>query len=414
MNLAPFLLLFAFDPPGEVTFRLDNGLKVILAPRAGQPVAVVALGVEVGVHNEPEGRCGISHLAEHLFIHGASKSYAANKAFDALGRGGPLESAYQNANAETMWNLTYFYAARRADSVDEALQIFAEKLSGVVVTQDVLDVERTNVLAEIQNVAALPPAMRKQMEQEVRYPKAGIESHVKDLEIEHVEAYLAAHYRPERATLVVLGAIDPAALRQPIETHFAPCRARASHDLAEGTIQDIPEQWVFTIPCEQADERERAALRVASAAWESRLRKQARAYVETVPGGSLRATLLKDDPALLSQTRAELSQPLDEQEFPRARARAGQKARMMKFLGAQHGDPAKAGDAKAASQILVQAAIDRLRFEAEGGQALLDLLETISADEVAAAAKKFLRTEPEQPRHLQPERTNEGNGLPTK
>ena len=73
-------------PPEEVAFRLDNGLRVLLIRQAEHPVTVVALGVGAGVYTEPEGRCGISHLAEHLFWYGASKSFGDREAFDALAR----------------------------------------------------------------------------------------------------------------------------------------------------------------------------------------------------------------------------------------------------------------------------------------------------------------------------------------
>src|SRR5262245_50664952 len=104
--------IWAGSLSAEERFKLENGLQVILVPEKDQPAAVVALGVRAGVYNEPAGRCGLAHLAEHLFWYGATKSYPENRGFDALAREGPLGIAFQDVNAETMWNLTYFYAAR--------------------------------------------------------------------------------------------------------------------------------------------------------------------------------------------------------------------------------------------------------------------------------------------------------------
>ena len=300
-----------------------------------------------------------------------------------------------------MWNLTYFYAARPADGVDLALQVFAEKLAGVTFTQELLDAERQKVLAEIEGTRADPPAVRKFLEQEVRYPKAGIESHVRALVVADLEAYLATQYRPDRCTLLVRGAIDVAALRPRIEKLFGACRARPPRPLPNGVVADVPEQVTVTHDCASASERERAALRMAAAAWETQLRRHGRAYVEITPD-AVRAVLVGGDLDPVRATRERLHQPLADAELRSARAKAGQKVKMLQFAAAQYGDPAKISDVKMATRILLQSSIDRLRLEAEGSQALSGVLDSLSADEVAAVAGKFLTADTEQAQHLEP------------
>jgi zinc protease len=48
------------------TYRLQNGLRVVLSPDARFPSVTVLLRYHVAARNEPAGRSGISHLVEHM------------------------------------------------------------------------------------------------------------------------------------------------------------------------------------------------------------------------------------------------------------------------------------------------------------------------------------------------------------
>ncbi len=398
-------LMLAVSAAPEVEFRLDNGLKVILIPQPGHAVAVVALGIRAGTYTDPEGRCGLSHLAEHIFWYAASKSYPAYRAFETVSRDGPLGIPLQDTNAETLPNLTYFYTTRPIAGVDVALEVFAEKLNGITVTPELIDMECKKVLAEIEQVQINmknTPAIRKLSESEARYPKVGIASHVKALTAEHINAYIATHYRPDRAVLVVQGAFDVDRVRKKVEVLFGPCRAQNQKPIPDIQVKDVAEQVVATYHCENATDRERAALRVAAAAWELELRKQGKAYVEISPAGEIRAIQFGSDPASIQKTRDALHQPLPEDIFRQARQRASEKPKRYKYFVKSYGDPQKAKDLKQCTRIMIQSAIDRLRFEAEGGQESLNLIDELSAEDVANAGRRFLTKELEQVRHVKP------------
>jgi hypothetical protein len=405
MTILVLLSLLVPVPAAESEFRLENGLRVILISQPGHPVAVVALGVHAGVYTDPEGRCGLSHLTEHIFWYGASKSYQPYRAFETLVRDGPLGIGFQDVNAETLQNLTYFYAARPSGSVELALEVFSEKLSGVTATAELLDTERKKVLAEIEQATAVAnknPAIQRMVERDHRYPKAGIASHVHSPKLEHVEAYQKLHYRPDRIVLLVQGAIDSNKLRKRIEDLFGPIRAREGNMVPDGPLQDMPQQCIADYPCAGADARERTALRIAGAVWQDELRKHGRGYVEWDPRGALRAVLFGGDAAPLHKLREILQEPLTETVFQQAVAGAGEKAKAYNRFIVSYGNPQKANDLKACTRIMLQAAIDRLRFEAEGGQEYLELLEKTTPKDVAEVAKKYLTADAAQVRHLPP------------
>jgi hypothetical protein len=191
-------------------------------------------------------------------------------------------------------------------------------------------------------------------------------------------------------------------VRKRIETLFGRCRPRAARPVPDGPLQDVPEQRVASCPCTGANARERAALRVAAVAWEAELRKHGQAHVEAAPDGTLRAAFRGADPAPLRQTRTALHQPLPDDAFRRARTQAGTKAQMYRRFFTSYGDPQKAKDVKTATRTMLQSAIDRLRFEAEGGAEFVKLLESLTREDVAAAAAKYLTDGTEQMRSVKP------------
>jgi predicted Zn-dependent peptidase len=346
----------------QESFTLDNGMKVVLVPAAERPIATVVLAVTAGVYTEPEGRCGISHVLEHLFFHGPTNSFASPH--ETLSRDGPMANAWMDANAETMWRATYFYAARPKDRVEEALAVFAEKMDHVKLTGEILDAERPKVLEEIRNVEHLRPKFEKDW----RYPKAGIAADVEKLTLEDLEAYRATHYRPDRAVLVIVGDFDVD--REKVTKLFGAIKPRESKPLPDADSKFKKLEFAAA----GATAAERAALRVAGEAWQEALQKNGLAYVEVLPNGGLRAVQADKAPGRLVT-------PLSASDFRRARTAAGAMAKMRKSAPPKDGDP----------QRLAQAAIDRALFEVEGGQEFLDALDALTIEDVTAAAAKYLK-----------------------
>src|SRR5262245_16263348 len=48
------------------SYRLTNGLQVVLTPEPQLPTLAVLVRYHVGARHEPPGRSGLSHLLEHL------------------------------------------------------------------------------------------------------------------------------------------------------------------------------------------------------------------------------------------------------------------------------------------------------------------------------------------------------------
>lgn len=404
MSLANLLLfLAAAASPAETDFRLANGLRVIFRAEPDLPVTVVALGVFAGVHDEPEGRSGLAHLAEHLFCYAGAAKHKAGEGYARLGESGPTGRPFADANAETMWRLTYYYSARKPGDEGPALAVFADHLAGVTVTPEVLNRERGRVLAEVASVAAATernPALLAQLRAFYRRPKAGTAADVEALTAADVQGFLDTHYRPERAVLLVRGRFDPAAARAKVEELFGPVRGRKLTPPTAGKPAPAGPLLVATYPA--ADPARLPAVRVAAAAWEAALAGKERSYVEVAPGGGVRAVLPGADGDRLTATRDALHRPLADAAFRAARDKAGEMARQTKQMNETvAGWPVPKEPAKAAP-VVAQGCINRLLFEAEGGQELLDRLAAVTADQVAESARKHLTAAAEDRRQYRP------------
>ncbi len=397
-TLLPLLLLAA--PPAEDDFRLANGLRVILAAEPDLPVTVVALGVLAGVHDEPEGRNGLAHLAEHLFCYAGAAKHKPGEGFARLGEGGPIGRQLADTNAETMWRLTYFYSLRPPGGEAAALEVFADHLAGVAVTADVLDRERKRVLAEVASVAAAMtanPAMLTQFRSMYRRLKAGTAAEVEALTVADAQAFLDTHYRPERTVLLVRGKFDPAAVRKQVGELFGLVKGRAAVPVAARPVAVAEPTVVVSYPAAGADP---AAVRVAAAAWELALKGKKRAYVEVSAGGTVRAA--GPDGDRLTATRDGLHRPLDDAAFRAARERAAGPLRLAQFQHALAVKQPMPKEPERAAVVVAQAAINRLVVEAEGGPAMLDRLAAVTPEEVAAVARKHLTATAEDRKQYRP------------
>lgn len=315
----------------EQRLQLPNGFEAILVSAEAE-TTVVALAFRAGVYDEPDGKQGLAHMTEHLFFR-----------------------AGDDENAETMWNLTYFYAVVPPERVDAALRSFADRMERAAFTPEILERERPRVLQEIEFVA---PRL-EELKAFGRYPKAGVEADVQKLTLADVEAFRANHYRPGRALLVVMGNVEGL----DIAGAFGKLEPRASARLVGGASN-----WsVVEYPCPNA------AARVAAYVLHRKL--EGRAYVEWRSPDRVRIALEGTDVTPLLEARDACYHPVSRADFGRARADATASARTRSA-------PTPPG---------AQAAINRLIFEIEGGRAFLDAAKPLTPDDVAAAALAHFR-----------------------
>ena len=211
----------AVEVPHE-RFSLDNGLEVILIEDKRLPQVVVDVWYGVGSFDDPEGASGFAHLFEHLMFKGTELV----PAFD------PLMEANGGANNATTGNdRTNYFSWGSSNILDLLLFLEADRMTGLQITQEKLDMEREVVRNELrQNYEDSPYGGIWLALPEMLYPPEhpysleGIGSHedLMNASLEHVQSFYSSWYAPNNARLAVAGDFDSKALKPRIEELFGP------------------------------------------------------------------------------------------------------------------------------------------------------------------------------------------------
>jgi zinc protease len=259
--LAPFALLFpAFAlaqaaaprltvPPIVFAQRtLPNGLRVITSLDRTTPNVTVQLWYGVGAKNDPPGRSGFAHLFEHLMFK-ATRDLPA-ESFDRL-----TEDVGGMNNAFTADDTTAFYEVIPANHLQQLLWAEAERMTSLVVDQANFVSERAVVEEELrQRVLAEPYGRLFNLDipkdsfavHPYRRPPIGSIADLDASTLNDVRAFHAAWYRPDDATLIVVGNFDPGQLDAWVDKYFGPIR-RPQAPMPAVTVVEPPRAGPRTV-----------------------------------------------------------------------------------------------------------------------------------------------------------------------
>jgi zinc protease len=216
----------ATTPPRiDVHLRvLPNGLKLysVLDPRS--PDVAVQVWYGVGGKDDPPGRSGFAHLFEHLMFKGARDmpSEYVNRISEAMGG---------DSNASTDNDFTEYEEVVPSGALERLLWAEAERMGGLDVGQADFVAERSVVEDELRQKVFDDPYGRLF---EFDIPRASFSVHpygralagsIPELEaatLAEVRAFHAQFYRPDNASLIVVGGFDPARLDAWVDRWFGP------------------------------------------------------------------------------------------------------------------------------------------------------------------------------------------------
>ena len=126
-------------------YRLeDNGLRVLLLPQDGAPVATSMVTYHVGSRNERTGHTGATHMLEHLMFKGTERFHKrkGTSIFETLQRVGA------EVNASTWVDRTNYYEMLPTEHLPLALDIEADRMRGALLDPQDVESERTVILNE--------------------------------------------------------------------------------------------------------------------------------------------------------------------------------------------------------------------------------------------------------------------------
>lgn len=219
---------------------LPNGLRVLSAPDHGSPTVAIQVWYHVGSKDDPDKRSGFAHLFEHIMF--KSTKNMKSEMMDRL-----TEDVGGFNNAFTADDVTVYFEVVPSNYLETLIWAEADRLSGLNVDDPNFKSERDVVKEEFRQSVLAPPygrffyLLQEKSFVEHPYKRPGIGS-IEDLDaasLKDVQDFHSTFYRPDNATLVVVGDFDPKQLDAWIDKYFAPI-ARPNRPLPRVQVKEPP------------------------------------------------------------------------------------------------------------------------------------------------------------------------------
>ena len=230
--------MHAADPEPEkpvVVPRLDfqhetlaNGLEVYSVEDHSGPTVAVQVWYHVGSKDDPQGRSGFAHLFEHMMFKG--NEHLTTDIFDNL-----TENIGGENNAYTADDMTVYHEIVPSNYLNPILWAEAERMSSLALNdanfnseRDVVKEEyRQRILANPYGEFYLAIAQNSFARHPYKRPAIGNIAELDASKLTEVRAFHATFYRPDNATLVVVGDFLPNELHDWANKYFGAIKTPA-------------------------------------------------------------------------------------------------------------------------------------------------------------------------------------------
>jgi zinc protease len=237
----------------EVTdFKLSNGLEVVVVPDHRAPVVTHMIWYKVGAADETAGKSGLAHFLEHLMFKGTEKHPGAAFSRDVAAIGG-------QENAFTTNDYTGFFQRVPREHLKEMMALEADRITNLVLTDDVVKPE-LNVVLEEQNmrVASNPNARLSEQVDAALFlnhpygrPTIGWRHEIEKLTRDDALAFYKRFYTPNNAIVVVAGDVTPDEVKADAEDTYGKVAVRteiAPRQRPTEPVQEAPRTVTLADP----------------------------------------------------------------------------------------------------------------------------------------------------------------------
>ena len=225
LALAPAPATPPASDPIDAHYRLPNGLEVILRRDPRLPLIAVHLRYHVGAVDDPPQRRGLAHIVEHLMFEGS-------RHIDSDARQAARARAFiHHDNGETDLHTSEYYTLAPSHALATVLWLESDRMGFLRGATGSLALDRVRAIVaqeRRQRRETDPRAARIERLFAALFPPEhpyhdtviGPHAAIAAISRADVDAFLAAHYTPDNATLTLVGDL-PQDTRAQIDRHFA-------------------------------------------------------------------------------------------------------------------------------------------------------------------------------------------------
>ncbi|MCY1669813.1 pitrilysin family protein [Novosphingobium sp. SL115] len=240
------------------SFKLDNGLTVLVHTDRKAPVVALSVWYGVGSKNEPKGKTGFAHLFEHLMFNGTEN--VPGDFFQPLQQVGATD-----LNGTTWFDRTNYYETVPTGALDMTLMMESDRMGHLLgaVTQEVLDNQRGVVQNEKRQGDNQPYGLVEYEQLENLYPSGHPYHHstigsMADLDsasLDDVKGWFNDHYAPNNAILVLAGDVDVATAKAKVAKWFGDIKSGPAVKPVSAPVPTLPAPLAKTIKDQVATTR---------------------------------------------------------------------------------------------------------------------------------------------------------------
>ncbi len=212
--LTGVLLAFCFNAKAieypAVSKTLKNGLKVIVCQKPGNNFVYLQVWYRAGSKDEAPGVHGMAHMFEHMMFRGTEK-YPGQSFFHNVEKvGGQL-------NASTHSDFTEYHEYIPKSALDLCMDMEADRMANLKVTQDILNTERQVVGEEFRDGMNNWEERMMLNEYKALYPEndpytvnpIGSLEEITSFTADECMDFYNKYYSPNYAFVVVVGDVNP-------------------------------------------------------------------------------------------------------------------------------------------------------------------------------------------------------------
>ncbi|WP_052245496.1 M16 family metallopeptidase [Halocynthiibacter namhaensis] len=222
LGVAALLPMPAFAET-TTSFTLDNGMDVVVIEDHRAPVVVQMVWYKVGAADEPAGKSGIAHFLEHLLFRG-TENLAPGEFSETVAANGGSDNAF------TSWDYTAYHQRVAADRLGLMMQMEADRMRNLKITEADMLVERDVVLEERnQRTDSDPGSLFSEQRNAAQYlnhpygvPVIGWRHELEKLNAQDALDFYQEYYAPNNAILIVAGDVNPDEVLAMAQEHYGP------------------------------------------------------------------------------------------------------------------------------------------------------------------------------------------------
>lgn len=231
--------------PPIITRQLANGLKLMIVEQHELPLADFVLLVGSGGTADPSGKTGVANLTSAMLREGTT----TRKSLDIADQASFLGiSLFPQAS----WESSTLSLHTPTAQLDSALALFADVALHPSFPANEFDRIKKNRLTELLQLRDQGPAIANLAFPAILYgnahpyglPLIGTETSVNGLTTADLQSYYQTNFKPNNATLIIVGDVNPAQIEQKINTLFGSWQRG---DVPQLTYNEPPKAGVTTI-----------------------------------------------------------------------------------------------------------------------------------------------------------------------